>query len=496
MIKRLVFWLDDRLGGSDFAEEALNKVFPDHWAFLLGEIALYSFVVLVLTGTFLTFFFDPSEAPTIYHGAYKALNGARVSTAYASTVHLSFDVRMGLVMRQTHHWAADVFIAAIIAHLCRIFFTGAFRRPREINWMIGVTLLILGIANGFTGYSLPDDLLSGTGLRIMYSIVLSIPVVGTWLAFFIFGGNYGSPGITHRLLVIHILFVPALIGALLGAHLAIIWRQKHTQFPGVGRTEGNVVGEKLWPTYMAKSVGLFFGVAAVLSALGGLVQINPIWQYGPYIPSQVSSPAQPDWYLGWIEGALRIFPSWQLNLGHYTVPNVFFPAVLMPGITFGLLYLWPFLESWACDDHLPHHLLERPRDRPLRTAAGVATLSFYAVLLFAALNDLIAKWFQVPVETVTQVFMGLTVGVPIVVLFATHRLMRALRESGAARMSLVPGEAVIRPPAGRSAPALQTAGAGGDASPAVGTRIAQVLVLAAGVAAAVQYLRSRFRRHS
>lgn len=488
MVKRFAYWLDDRLGGSKFAEEALNKVFPDHWAFLLGEIALYCFVVLVLTGTFLTFFFNASEATTVYHGAYHALNGARVSQAYASTLRISFDVRMGLLMRQIHHWAADVFIAAIVAHLCRIFFTGAFRRPREINWIIGVTLLVLGIANGFTGYSLPDDLLSGTGLRIMYSITLSIPVIGSWAAFLLFGGNYGSPQITSRLLVIHILFVPAIIGGLLGAHLAVIWRQKHTQFPGPGRTEGNVVGEKLWPTYMAKSIGLFLGVAAVLSLLGGLIQINPIWQYGPYNPSQVSSPAQPDWYLGWIEGALRIFPAWQLNLGRWTVPNVFFPAVLLPGLTFGLLYIWPFLEEFFSRDHLPHHLLDRPRDRPLRTALGSATLGFYAVLLAAGSNDLLAKWFQVPVELITNMFRVLAIVVPVVVVIVVHRLMRALKASGAQRMSLVPGRAVLR---GRAVPA--PAAADGSGSPAV-SRVADVLTVAAVAAAVVQGVRTLIRR--
>lgn len=442
MVKKFVFWLDDRLGGSDFAEHALNKVFPDHWAFLLGEIALYCFVILVLTGTFLTFFFTASAAPTIYHGSYRPLQGASVSSAYGSVIHLSFDVRAGLVMRQIHHWTALVFLAAIVIHLCRIFFTGAFRRPREINWIIGCLLLILAIFNGFTGYSLPDDLLSGTGLRIAYSITIAIPVIGTWIAFLLFGGKYGSPQIIGRLYVIHILFIPALIGGVLGAHLAIIWRQKHTQFPGPGRLEGNVVGEKLWPTYAAKSVALLFGVAAVVSALGGLVQINPVWQYGPYLSSQVSSPAQPDWYMGWIEGALRIFPAWETRAFGFEIPNVFFPAILLPGITFGLLFAWPFLEAWATKDHLPHHLLDRPRDRPFRTAAGVATLTFYLVLTAAGSNDLIAKWFQVPVENVTWVLRGLVILLPLLVGFAVHRLMRALTASGAARLSTMPGAAL------------------------------------------------------
>ncbi|HEU5002509.1 MAG TPA: ubiquinol-cytochrome c reductase cytochrome b subunit [Actinomycetota bacterium] len=487
MIRRLVSWLDDRLGGSSFAAEALNKVFPDHWAFLLGEIALYCFTVLVLTGTFLTFFFTASTAPTVYRGAYAPLNGAHVSSAYASVVRLSFDVRAGLVMRQIHHWTAVVFVAAIVAHLCRIFFTGAFRRPREINWVIGVVLLILAIFNGFTGYSLPDDLLSGTGLRIAYSIAISIPVIGTWIAFLLFGGPYGSPGIIGRLFVIHILFIPALIGALLGAHLGIVWRQKHSQFPGPGRLEGNVVGEKLWPTYAAKSMGLFFGVAAVVSALGGLLQINPVWQYGPYVVSQVSSPAQPDWYLGWLEGALRIFPAWETRVFGFEIPNAFFPAVLLPGITFTLLFAWPFIESWATGDHLPHHLLDRPRDRPVRTALGLATLTFYTVLLAAGSNDLLAKWFQAPVEVITWTFRVLVIVLPLVVGFVVYRLMKALKASGAARLSRMPARALSDPAAVRArlaahAPAAAAATADGALD---ARRIARWVAVGAGMGALV-----------
>src|SRR5438309_2344653 len=310
MIRRLFRWFDDRLGAASFARRTLNKVFPDDWSFMLGEIALYCFVILVLTGTFLTFFFTPSAKEVIYEGGYRPLRGTPMSEAYASVLKISFDVRGGMVFRQMHHWAANLFVAAIVLHVARIFFTGAFRRPRELNWMIGVTLLILAIFNGFTGYSLPDDLLSGTGLRIAYSIALSVPLAGTWIAFLIFGGEFPSQDILRRLLVVHIMIVPALLAGLIAAHLAVLWRQKHTQFPGPGRTETNVVGSKLWPTYTAKTVGLFFAIAAVIGAMGGLLQINPVWLYGPFNASTVTSPAQPDWYLGWIEGALRIFPPW------------------------------------------------------------------------------------------------------------------------------------------------------------------------------------------
>jgi ubiquinol-cytochrome c reductase cytochrome b subunit len=445
MLSRLARWIDDRLGASAFAQDALNKVFPDHWTFLLGEIALYCFVVLVLTGTFLTFFFDASTSESVYRGAYEPLDGVVVTDAYRSVVEISFDVQAGLVMRQIHHWAALVFVAAIVLHLCRIFFTGAFRRPREINWVIGVTLLVLAIFNGFTGYSLPDDLLSGTGLRIAYSIALSIPAVGTWMAFLIFGGEFPAEQIIGRLLVTHIMIVPALIIGLLSAHLAIVWRQKHTQFPEAGRTETNVVGSRFWPTYTAKSVGLFFAVFAVLCLLGGLVQINPVWLYGPFEPHQVTSPAQPDWYLGWVEGALRMFPAWEVRAFGFEIPNPFYPAVAMPGVTFAALYAWPFLEARLTGDREPHNLLDRARDHPARTALGATALTFYAVMFFAASNDLIATWFDLPVLAITQVFRILLVVVPPVTGYVVYRLMKALAQSGARRLGEMPLGALVRP---------------------------------------------------
>ena len=441
--KRLARWFDDRLGASSFARSALNKVFPDHWSFMLGEIALYAFVVLVLTGTYLAFFFSTGTQEVVYHGSYVPLRGVHMSEAYASVVRLSFDVRAGLVMRQTHHWAANLFVAAIVLHLCRIFFTGAFRRPREINWIIGVTLLLLGIFNGFSGYSMPDDLLSGTGLRIAYSIALSIPLVGTWIAFLTFGGEFPADQIIHRLFILHVFIVPALLATLIGVHLALIWHQKHTQFPGKGRTESNVVGSRLYPTYTAKSVGLFFAVAAVLAGMGGLFQINPIWLYGPFEPSSVLSPAQPDWYLGWLEGALRIFPNWEIRVGGLAIPNPFYPAVLLPGVTFAVLYAWPFLEARFTGDRMAHNLLDRPSDRPVRTAFGAMALTFYALLLFAGSNDLIARLARVSVSGVTWTFRILVITVPFIVFFVVYRLMLGVKRSGSVGFLHVPLSAFV-----------------------------------------------------
>jgi ubiquinol-cytochrome c reductase cytochrome b subunit len=426
LTRRLATWLDKRLGAARFARTALNKVFPDHWSFMIGEIAMYCLVILIMTGVYLTFFFVPDSRQVVYHGSYAPLKGVHMSAAYQSTLKVTFDVRAGLVMRQIHHWAALLFLGAILVHLLRIFFTGAFRRPREINWVIGLSLLLLGLANGFTGYSLPDDLLSGTGLRIAYSVLESIPLLGPWLAFLVFGGEFPSDDIISRLFVIHVLIVPALIVGLLTAHLALLVRHKHTQFPGRGRSNRNVVGSKLWPTFTAKTLGLFFFVFAVCAALGGLAQINPVWLYGPFQSSAVSAGSQPDWYIGWLEGALRLMPPWEVRIGGFEIPNPFFPGVLLPGITFTLLYAWPWIEAWFTKDYEEHHLLDRPRDRPVRSALGVAVLAFYIVLFFAGGNDVIAAHFDLSVNSVTYVFRALLFVLPIVSGYLTYRLCKEL----------------------------------------------------------------------
>jgi ubiquinol-cytochrome c reductase cytochrome b subunit len=426
VVERGVRGLDRRLGLARFARTALNKVFPDHWSFMIGEIAMYCLVILILTGVYLTFFFVPDSRQVVYHGSYLPLRGVRMSAAYESTLHVSFDVRAGLLMRQIHHWAALLFVGSILVHLLRIFFTGAFRKPRELNWMVGLTLFLLALANGFTGYSLPDDLLSGTGLRIAYSVLLSIPLLGPWMAFLVFGGEFPSDDIIPRLFVLHVLIVPAIIVGLLTLHLVMLVRQKHTQFAGRGRREDNVVGSKLWPTFTAKTLGLLFFVFAVCAALGGLFQINPVWLYGPFDPSAVSAGSQPDWYIGWLEGALRLMPPWEVRIGGFEIPNPFFPGVLLPGITFTILYLWPWIEERLTQDHAQHHILDRPRDRPRRTAIGVAVLAFYVVLFFAGGNDVIAARFDLSVNAVTYAFRVLVFVLPVVSGVVAYRLCREL----------------------------------------------------------------------
>jgi ubiquinol-cytochrome c reductase cytochrome b subunit len=420
-------WIDQRLGAASWARSGLRKIFPDHWTFLLGEVALFCLVILVLTGVFLTLFYVPDATRVTYQGSYAPLQGQDVSRAYASVLDLSFEVKAGLVMRQVHHWAALVFVAAIVCHLLRIFLTGAFRRPREINWLVGIGLLLLTLAMGISGYSLPDDLLSGTGLRVIYSVVISMPLIGPYLAFLVFGGEFPTETIISRLFVFHVMLLPALlIGGVL-THLAILWRQTHTQFAQPGATERNVLGRPFWPSQVFKSTGLMILTAAVMALMGGLIQINPIWAYGPFDATTVSAPAQPDWYVGWLDGALRLFPSVEVTILGVTVPTVFIPGVLVPGIAFTIMTLWPFIEPRISGDHAEHHILDRPQDNALRTSIGVAALLVFVMLTVAGGNDVIALVFDVPLELMTDLLrIGLFV-IPVLGFFVTFRICRELQ---------------------------------------------------------------------
>ncbi|EST38715.1 hypothetical protein N566_06040 [Streptomycetaceae bacterium MP113-05] len=428
-------YLDGRLPVSE-AGGLLRKAFPDHWSFLLGEIALYSLVVLLLTGVYLTLFFDPSMTEVVYDGSYEPLRGVRMSQAYASTVDISFDVRGGLLTRQLHHWAALVFVGAIGTHLLRIFFTGAFRKPREGNWVIGVTLFMLALLEGFCGYSLPDDLLSGTGLRIAQGIITSIPVIGTYLAFFAFGGQYPGHDIIPRLYVTHVLLVPGILVALVVVHLALVVYLKHTQWAGPRRTNRNAVGLPMVPHFAARSTGLFFLIAGTLTAMAGAAQVNPVYGYGPYDPSQVSTASQPDWYVGFLEGSLRLMPPFETTFWGVTVMwNVFVPAVALPGLFFLVLYAYPFLERWVTGDDGEHHLCDRPRNRPTRTGLGVAGIVFYAVLLLAGGNDVLALEFDVSLNLLTWVFRVSLVAAPVLAHLLTKRMCLALQDQDRARLA-------------------------------------------------------------
>jgi ubiquinol-cytochrome c reductase cytochrome b subunit len=421
-------WLDDRFHGARGFRVFMRKVFPDHWSFMLGEIALWSFVILLLTGTFLSLFFVPSMNQVVYHGSYTKLNGITMSQAYASTLNISFDVRGGLLIRQIHHWAADLFMAAIIIHMLRIFFTGAYRKPREVNWLIGIVLFSLGLLEGLFGYSLPDDQLSGAGLRIFEGVLQGVPIVGTYLAFFLFGGPFPGNSIVPRMYIIHVLLIPGLILALITAHLFIMVHQKHTQMPALGNTEENVVGQPFFPYFIAKGTAWFFFIFAALALLATFAQINPIWLYGPYTPVAISSASQPDFYMGILEGALRMMPAWEWNfLGHTISFSVLIPFALPLGIVLGGAAFWPFFEQWATGDRSWHNVNDRPRNAPIRTATGMATVVFYGVLWAEGGNDVIADYTDIPLYTVTWIARVLIFVGPVVAFIVTRRICLGLQ---------------------------------------------------------------------
>jgi ubiquinol-cytochrome c reductase cytochrome b subunit len=394
--------VDERYHPAGGLRRQLNKVFPTHWSFLLGEIALYSFVVLLLSGTYLALFFDPSMADVRYSGAFDNLRGVSMSRAYASALDISFQVRGGLFVRQLHHWAANIFMAGMSVHMMRIFFTGAFRKPRETTWAIGFTLLVLGGFEGFTGYSLPDDLLSGTGIRAaMSGGILSVPIIGSWLHWLVFGGEFPGSEVIPRFFELHILVIPGLLLALIGAHLGLIWYQKHTQFPGARRTERNVVGVRIMPVFMIKTGGFFLTIVGVLALLGGLFQINPIWNFGPYSPAQVSAGSQPDWYMAWTDGLLRLWPDWEINFGHrYLIPAVFFPLMAI-GLVLAVVASYPIIERRLTRDRAAHNLLQRPRDAPVRTGLGAMGVTFFVVATISCGNDIIAEKFDISLNAMT-----------------------------------------------------------------------------------------------
>nr|BFE56291.1 ubiquinol-cytochrome c reductase cytochrome b subunit [Dactylosporangium thailandense] len=424
--------VDERFQAATPLRRLFNKVFPDHWSFLLGEIALYSFIMLLLSGTFLALFFDPSMRETTYSGSYPPMRGVDMSQAYNTTLQLSFDIRGGLFMRQMHHWSALLFVAAIVVHMFRVFFTGAFRKPREANWIVGILLFWMAFLEGFAGYSLPDDALSGTGLRIASAIVLSIPIVGTWVTTSLFGGEFPGEIILPRLYIVHVLLVPAVLLALISVHMGLLVKQKHTQWPGPGRTNENVVGVRMFPGFAVKSGGFFMFVFAMIAALAGLVQINPIWLYGPYKAAVVSAASQPDWYVMFLDGAARLMPGWEIRFtlfgNGYTLPPIFWPTVVLPGLMAILPMLYPFIEQRLSKDRAVHNLLQRPRDNPSRTGLGAMAITFYAILLISGGNDLLADKFHISLNAMVWAGRIGILTLPALAYYVSYRIALGLQQ--------------------------------------------------------------------
>jgi ubiquinol-cytochrome c reductase cytochrome b subunit len=422
--------LDQRYHPAGGLRRQFNKVFPTHWSFMLGEVALYSFIVLLASGTYLALFFDPSMAEVVYNGPFTNMRGVHMSRAYETSLQLSLEVRGGLFVRQLHHWAALLFMASMIAHMFRTFFTGAFRKPREANWVIGVVLTLLGFFEGLTGYSLPDDLLSGTGLRIMSGITLTVPVIGTWMQWLLFGGEFPGTEIIPRFYIAHVFILPGILLALIGIHVGLVWYQKHTQYPGPGRTENNVVGVRILPAFAAKGGAFFALTVGVLGIMAGVFQINPIWNLGPYDPAQISSGSQPDWYVLFTEGMARIFPPWEVYLfGRYTIPAAFWATAAFLPVLYVIAAIYPAVERRLTGDNALHNLLQRPRDTPVRTSLGAMGIAFYTWLVLSGVNDWIAYFFHVSLNATTWAGrIGLLL-VPPLAYWVTYRICIGLQKA-------------------------------------------------------------------
>ena len=410
-----------------------HRASPSHWSFLFGIVSLACLVVLIVTGVILMFFYEPSSATLAYRGRYPLLQGVEMSEAFASILRISFDVNGGLLVRQAHHWAALVLPAALILQLLSTFFTGAFRKPRRLSWLLLFGIFVLALVAGWSGYALPDDMLSATGLRIAQGVALGIPVVGTPLAWILFGGEF--PGrIIPTLYGIH-LVAPALLVVLLAVRLRLSWRQRPPQFPGPGRTEDNVVGVPMWPTMAAKAAGLFFLTAGVLTLMAGTLTISPVWLYGPAAPGSASAGSQPDWYTGFLDGALRLVPAgWEFVwLGRTWTLAVLVPLAAV-GLFLALVAAYPFIESRILVDRREHHLLDRPRDTPTRTGIGAAGVTFYGALWAAGSADLIATQFAVSFEGVIWFLRGVAVAGPVLAYVVTWQVCFALQAADRERL--------------------------------------------------------------
>jgi len=418
---------DERSGAHGLLADIRGRLFRDRWSVLLGQIALHSFIVVMLSGVFLMFFYDPSTKQVTYHGSYLPLTGTQMSRALASTMAISFEIRGGLLIRQVHHWGTLVMVAVMMLHLLRLFFTGAFRRPRRVNWVIAVLILVVMMAAGFTGAVLPDDMLSGTSLVIFDGAVRSTPVIGTWLSFLLFGGSFPGHIITLSY-VLHAFVLPTVLLSLFIVNRRLARTRSAARHAPPGHTAGNV--RHGLPAFAVTSSGLFLVVTGILVLMAATLTINPIWLYGPADPANASAGAGPEWYLAFLDGALRLVPpDWEF----VWLGKTWTPAVLLPVIAgsafFVIVAAYPYLEAWITADRGNHHDLERPRNNPARTGIGVAGMTYYGVLWAAASADTIAVRFHLTIETVLHGFQVLIILGPIIGFVITRRLCVALQHN-------------------------------------------------------------------
>ena len=414
--------IDDRLRLRAPGRAVANKVFPHNWSFLLGEVAVFSLVVLVATGVFLTMFYRPSTELVTYTGNEELYRNVSLPAAFESIIRLSADVPGGLLIRRIHRGASHLFVAATVLHLLRILISGAFRRPRELNYVVGIGLLTLVLAEAFTGYSLPYDSLAGTGIRIAYSELLSFPFVGDRMAFAVFGGEFPTGDVIPRFFVFHVLLVPAILVGLVSLHLLLVARQRHTQFPFRGIDgHSTVVGKPLWPSQFAESLTLGLWLAGLLTLAAVLIPWSDVTSLGPYKPGEVGNNAQPDWFLFWVDGVLRMLPGIEVDLPGVTISGPFLAGIAVPGLLFTFLLVYPFIERRVYHLTGEWHVLTNPLDIPLRAGAVMGTFSFVLLSSAAATCDQLSRFSGVPIEQVLWGFRIACLVVPPILALLLYR---------------------------------------------------------------------------
>ena len=405
----------------------LGTVFPTRWSRVFGVATVSSLGVLVVSGVYLALFFDPSQAPVSYAGPVRALQGVPVSRAYASALEISFEVRGGLFVRQLHNWAASLFVASLLAGLLNRFFTGTFRGPRRSVWLVGVLLLVAGLVAAFTGVLVLDDLLSGTSLRVVSGYTLAIPVIGTWLHGVVFGGEFPGTEIVSRLYAVHLAVSVILVGAV------VLWivlaARRNSRPPGRRPTGRSGLGAPTSRAGAARAIALAAVTVGVLGALAGAFQVNPVWNYGPADPAHVSSWSTPPWYFGWVDGAVRLWPAWEIPVGDHVIAPWFWPAVVFLSLSVAALALYPWVERRITRDGAPDDRPQRAREAPVRTAFGAAVLALYGSLQLAAAIDVLAFVFHLSADGLFWAARVAVLVLPALAYTLTYRICLGLQRS-------------------------------------------------------------------
>jgi quinol-cytochrome oxidoreductase complex cytochrome b subunit len=396
-IAALATALDRRVGRS--AEHP--SLWPTDFWRLVGHLAIAMFVLLAVTGIALSVWYRPSTAPVVYTGSAALYDGATLPQAFATVVHISEDVPGGLLLRRVHMAASHVFLAAIAAHLLRVMFTGAYRRPRLANHLVGLGLLLLALGMLYTGENLLYDLVSGASLRIGYSALLSIPLVGDSLAPLVFGGEFPAGDVVTRSWILHVFVLPPMfVGGLL-LHLWLVHRRTPASWQ---REDVDVqrfaVGRPLWPDATARFALLGALSTAIVVASAAFVPWADVELEGPFRAAEVTNTLHPPWTLFFLSGGLRVVPAIDLVLGPVRITNVFVAGVVVPGLLIGALAAYPLVERWRLGDDVDHHELAHPLDVPMRAGVIAALTTVTVLLTVSAAVDSVAFFFRQPVETI------------------------------------------------------------------------------------------------